>query len=308
VSSIEDLASYHRCLERIHQTWGIFLERRRGRLAQEERHGVAAEKVAENIVEDLFTVVLDWQLADLNNQVQHADLLLSRLGIKYLLLEVKHPNALVWNRRAVESALDQARRYAAEQKVGCVAVSDGVMLYAADVEHGGIRDRVFVSLESSNPADQLWWLSVHGIYRQRPDVEDAALRLLPDVPIDAGLSAAPPGVDLLHPKYKLPAHCFAYVEDAADPRTWKLPYLLADGRPDGARLPKAIQAVLSNYRGTKVSGIPDRAIPDVLARLGKAVCGIGKMPFQSGDAAPVYNQLAAALDQVGRLEEIKRLA
>jgi hypothetical protein len=307
VSSIEDLASYHRCLERIHQTWGTFLERRQGRLAQQVRLGIAAEKVAENIMEDLCTIVLDWKLADLNNQVQHADLLLSRLGIKYLLLEMKRPGALAWNRRAVEAALDQARRYAAEQKVACVGISDGIMLYAADIEHGGARDRVFVHLESPAPPDALWWLSVHGIYRPREEAQDAALRLLPDAQIEAGPLTTPPEAGLLHPKYRLPAHCFAYVKDAADPRTWKLPYLLADGRPDGARLPKAIQAVLSNYRGTKVSGIPDRAIPDVLARLGQAACGIGKMPFQGGDAAPVYNQLAAALDQVGRLEEIKRL-
>lgn len=31
----------------------------------------------------------------------------------------------------------------------CIAVSDGVMLFAADVEHGGLRDRVFVSVRSA---------------------------------------------------------------------------------------------------------------------------------------------------------------
>ncbi len=52
--------------------------------------------------------------------------------------------------------------------------------------------------------------------------------------------------------------------DATQPRTWKLPYRLADESVDLARLPKAIQAILSNYQGTTVGGIPDAAMPQVL--------------------------------------------
>ncbi|MBI3304414.1 MAG: hypothetical protein HYZ72_20315, partial [Deltaproteobacteria bacterium] len=104
----EELASYRRCVERIQTTWPTFLEKRKERLQQQERHGVAAEKVAENILEDLFTFVLDWSLADLNNQIGYADLVLTRLGVKYFLMEVKRPGALAWNRRAVEAALAQA--------------------------------------------------------------------------------------------------------------------------------------------------------------------------------------------------------
>jgi len=59
--------------------------------------------VAKNILEDLLTTVLDWSVGDLNNQVEYADLVLTRLGIKYLVIEVKRPGALAWNRRAVES-------------------------------------------------------------------------------------------------------------------------------------------------------------------------------------------------------------
>lgn len=76
---------------------------------------------------------------------------------------------------------------------------------------------------------------------------------------------------VLHPKYKLPAQCFAYVGEPANPVTWKLPYLHADGTVDLARLPKAIQAILSNYRGARVTSIPENAIPDVLVRLGRAI-------------------------------------
>ncbi len=44
----------------------MFLEKRLQRLKQQDRHGgIASEKVAENIIEDLFTEVLDWELSDL---------------------------------------------------------------------------------------------------------------------------------------------------------------------------------------------------------------------------------------------------
>jgi hypothetical protein len=102
---------------------------------------------------------------------------------------------------------------------------------------------------------------------------------------------------LLHPKYCLPAQCFAYIGDANRPATWKLPYLREDGSIDVKRLPKAIQSILSNYRGAKVSSVPEKAIPDVLRRLAAAAEQLGKMPYQ-GETAEVYEMLAQALKQV----------
>lgn len=301
---LEDLASYQRILKRLQSTWPVFLKKRELRLEQQTRHGTAAEKVAENIIEDLFTEVLDWSLADLNNQVEYADLLLSSNGYKYLLIEAKRPASLAWNRRAVESALDQAVRYADEQKVARVAVSDGYMLYAADIENGGLQDRIFVSLQSDNPPKDLWWLSVHGIYRPCERSDGCKPEILPKTS-DLNTSADPVIDDqLLHPKYKVPARCFAYVGTANDPATWKLPYLILDGSPDVRRLPKAIQSILSNYRGTKVSTVPEGAIPDVLVRLAHAAMSLGKMPSQTGNPAPAYVQLVEALRQFGRLDEV----
>ena len=102
---VKDLASYQHCNDRINKTWASFLRKREERIAQQVRLGVAAEKVAENILEDLFTEVLDWILADLNNQLEYADIVLTRLDVKYLLIEVKRPGSLAWNRKAVEAAL-----------------------------------------------------------------------------------------------------------------------------------------------------------------------------------------------------------
>lgn len=304
--NFSELASYRRCVERVRARWPAFIEKRRARLAQQERHGVAAEKVAENILEDLFTEVLDWQISDLNNQVEYADLLLTSLGIKYLLVEVKRPGTLVWNRRAVEQALGQARRYADDQKVKCIAVSDGSMLYVADIVHGGTKDRICVSLDRTDAPEALWWLSVQGVYREiAPALQPVFV--LPDVQVTTSSELSSVGhADLVHPKYHLPARCFAYVGNATDQTTWKLPYRLDNGCVDTKRLPKAIGAILSNYRGVKVHGIPEAAIPDVLVRLAKAASSTGKLPLHGGEAALAYEQLVAVLDQLGRLEELKQ--
>ncbi len=120
-----------------------------------------------------------------------------------------------------------------------------------------------------------------------------------DTPTSISLS---PG-ELLHHKYRLPARCFAYVGSASQPGSWKLPYLLADGSPDLKRLPKAIQAILNNYRGTRVM-MPREAVGDVLVRLGKAAAALGRMPCQCPVTAEAYAEAHQALDQLGRLVDV----
>lgn len=298
--TVASLASYRRCCERLDSAWPAFAARREERLAQQRRYGTAAEKVAENILEDLFTMVLDWPLTEINNQVEYADLVLTRMGIKLLIVEVKRPGALTWNERSVSLALTQAHRYADEQKVRSIAISDGTMLYARDHIPGGHRDRAFVRLDRPEAPLDLWWLSVDGIYRPREAPAGGCLRVLPQAGGGNG-DAGRPG--LLHPKYRRPAWCFAYVGNAADPRTWHLPYLLTAGPPDLARLPKAIQAILSNYRGAHVSAIPETAIPEVLVTLARAARTAGKFPAAGPGSARVYLQLEEALDQLGRLSD-----
>ncbi|MGH9303514.1 MAG: hypothetical protein ACRDZ5_03765 [Acidimicrobiales bacterium] len=114
-SSYSGLSSYRHCIERIRGTWPAFAARRRQRLRQ-GLYDAPVEKVAENILEDLLVDVLDWSLADVNLQIGRADVVLSALGIKRLVLEVKRPGTLTWNRPAVEDALDQDQRYAAIQR------------------------------------------------------------------------------------------------------------------------------------------------------------------------------------------------
>jgi hypothetical protein len=110
--------------------------------------------------------------------------------------------------------MDQARRYADEQKIKVIAISDGLMLYAADVVHGGLRPRVKASLVSEEPPESLWWLSLHGIYRERTDSADAALPLVLDSEPSPSQPTDEAGQSILHPKYQLPARCFAFVGHA----------------------------------------------------------------------------------------------
>lgn len=296
---IERLALYRQTVERIQQQWAGFSERRRDRLLPHPLLGEAAEKITESILEDLFTNVLDWPLPNVNPQIERADIVLTDRAIKKIIIEAKRPGSLAWSRRAFEQALEQAARYGAEQKVKCIAISDGVMLYAADLCEGGKRDRVFVSLDADEPSLDLWWISLCGIYR--PVEGPVAIPRFPQEGTIDGSGSEPcdPITALVHPKYKLPANCFAFVADYSDPHTWKLPYLMNDGSVDAKRLPKAIQAVLTNYRGARVGGIPEGAVPEVLKRLGVAATRAGHMPPLAINPARIYRQLAEALDQLG---------
>jgi hypothetical protein len=108
------------------------------------------------------------------------------------------------------------------------------------------------------------------------------------------LPAAAAAQGLLQPKYHLPESAFAYVGDAEQPATWKLPYRHADGSIDRRRLPLAIEAALGTYRG-RHAGIPASALPGVLDKLARAADAIGKMPPRASHPSPLYRKLAAAV-------------
>lgn len=292
------LASERHCVERIRNKWPEFLAKRAQYMEQHRRLDGAYEKVTESILVALFTEVFDWPLGNVNYQMGRADIVLTDSLIRRLIVEAKRPGALTWNRKAVECALDQALRYASEQHVKIVAISDGKMLYAANVKDGGLRDRVYASLDQSEAPEELWWLSVHGIYREQEDVSGAQLRLqMVERVVAPAMAQAEGSAELLHPKYHVPARCFAYVGDYAKTSTWKLPYLLADGGVDEARLSAAVRSIVSNYRGTKVKKIPEEAIPAVLQRLAEAARSVGHMPPEASDPAPTYRQLSEVMEQ-----------
>jgi hypothetical protein len=287
------LASFHAWMSRAATAWPTFLARRAERLAEGRRYAGAPEKVAENIVEDLLTGVLGWALSDINHQVARCDILVTHLGVRRLLIETKRPGALV-GPRAVEAAFLQARGYAETLRVGLVAVSDGARLLAADLVPGGRRTRAETDISMEGVDQNLWWLSPDGVYRNPSPLPHPAAW----APTPSEERAEPDDApSLLHPKYRLPVTCFAYVGSVTHPSTWHLPYLDARGEIDHSRLPKAIQAVLTNYRGAHVSSIPEEAVPLVLQRLAVAARRAGRMPPECLEPAAVYVQLAQALLQ-----------
>lgn len=292
----EDLALRKKFITHASSVWHEFLKRRNDRLKQQNRPGGGAEKIVENILEDLFIIVLQWPLSDINHQIGGADLIFTSCGIKQLVIEAKRPNSLTWKTPAIERALNQVRTYADEQKIKRIGICDGNLLYIADIKQGILKDRLFISLDELNFPESLWYLTIHGIYRIRENnKKESKLFNKPKIdfePITENIVEV-----LLHPKYKLPVNCFAYAGHANNPNTWKLPYLLANGEIDVKRLPKAIQAILSNYRGTKVTGIPEPAIPHILNKLAKAAKALGKLPAQSNNSAPIYVELVTALEQ-----------
>lgn len=288
-----ELASARLCTARVRERWGPFQAARRRQLAAVGVRQVPAEKIAENILCELFTGVLDWTTEQVRLQERRVDLMLTRCGLKYLIVEVKRPGSFD-GRGAIVRALNQARGYASELRVNSVAVSDACILEAYDVTADGLRPRAVVHLASPEPAEDLWWLSTRGIYRTpppRPALDNAELA----------------GDTLLHPKYRLPARCFAYVGDPARPATWKLPYLLADGEVDARRLPKAIGAVIRDYRSQQVKGLAEGHIPDVLVRLATAAVRLGRMPHQDPTPAETYVALLDQLRQLGRTADVPGL-
>jgi hypothetical protein len=292
-----ELAGYRRCVAQATSRWPDFLKLRQEMFAQQARFDRAPEKVAENIVGSLFTSVLDWSDHDLNWQLGRADLVVTRNFVKYLVVETKSPGSLK-SRKSLDAALEQAWRYADEQRVRQVAVCDGLLFYGADIDGGGLKPRVYFDLTQERaPHDSLWWISVDGIYRPCESPPDVSAYPGRSGELDEQ-SPSSSGQSILHPKYQIPARCFAYVGDPGKPATWKLPYLLADGNADLKRLPKAIQALASNYRGAKVGGIPEPAIPEVFRRLAEAASAAGKMPAPGIDVAAAYQHLAEILKQL----------
>jgi hypothetical protein len=63
-------------------------------------------------------------------------------------------------------------------------------------------------------------------------------------------------------------------------------------------LPKAIQSILSNYRGAHVSSVPEAAVPEVLVTLARTPHQLGKLPAAGPSTARTYLQLHEALEQL----------
>jgi hypothetical protein len=299
---LSKLAQFRNFISHAETAWPAFQALRAERLTQAQRNGGAAEKVAEDILGDFFTTALDWGISDLNHQVGRADIILTRSGIKRLLIEAKRPGLLNGENRIFWDAREQAHRYADEQHVRTIAVSDGNVFHAFDIVNGGLEERVQLRLDSTEFQPDSWWVSKEGV--DRPAEILMQREFANEENIDVTVPPGEIGEVLLHKKYKVPANCFAYVPDASDPSTWKLPCWKVYGEEvDTVRLSGAIRAVVTNYRGAHAT-VPEESVSDVLVRLGKAASKARKLPGQDPNPKDSYRQLYQVLDQFGRLGDL----
>lgn len=282
----ENLASKNKQTERGKEQWAIFLDRRKQHLVQASRQLGGHEKITEKILEDLLTIVLDWNLEDINNQIEYSDIVITKQGIKVLVVEAKRLGFFS-SQTNIDKALYQAISYAKQMVIRKVAISDGNKLFLTEYcPHRNTKNGwVDISLDSTIYPEKLWYFSEHGIYRS---IEKEELE-----------PPTSPQTDLLHHKYQLPHYCFAYIGDENDTKTWKLPYLMSDRSVDHKRLPSAIRCIISNYRGKKVKDIPEWSIPIALKKLAKAAKDAGKMPSQNPRAPNTFIQLDSILTQFG---------
>lgn len=280
------LSTEKQMLQRGLAKWQEFRELRNKHLVQAQRLKGGHEKITEKILENLLTIVLDWNLEDINNQMERCDIVITKRGIKFLVIETKRLGHFS-SPTNVQKALSQAIEYAKKLKVNKVAISDGNKLFLTEYcLHRNLKSGwIDISLDSDQYPELLWFFSEHGIYRSPGNS-----RLEELLPVNDGR--------ILHPKYLLPHSCFAYVGKGKDTKSWKLPYLNLDDTVDHKRLPSAIRCIISNYRGQTVQGIPEEAIPFVLTRLMKAARSLGKMPDQNPRTAATFIQFASILSQL----------
>ena len=299
---MENQAKYIKFLERLNTNWPTFNSKRKDFLVQNERLGKTPEKVTENILSFLFTEVLDWDLRDINYQVDFADIEITKLGIKRIVIEAKRPGGITWdNVLQLEKHINQALRYAYKQKISIIGICDGKKLYILNVEEGSTTPRIFISLDDEEPHEDLYYISKNGIDKKKiisinfsKDKKGGTINNQNSEIND----------ELLNKQYKLPARCFAYIGDPNNPYTWKLPYLENNGTIHVKRLQSAIQSTVTNFRGLQVKTIPEKNIPGVLIKLAKAAKDVGKLDPDNPKMANCYKQLYNAIKQMGVLDKI----
>lgn len=283
----QNLALKKKQTERGVQSWKSFLVRRDQYISQAKRQMGGHERITEKILEDLFSNVLDWNLEDINNQIEHSDIVITKHGIKRMVIETKRIGHFS-SKGNIDKTFHQAIGYAKKMRITKVAISDGNKLFLT--EYCPNRDLragwVDISLNSINYPEELWFFSEHGIYRSIDSFNFEEPPLFPQT-------------DLLHHKHCLPYNCFAYVGHERDTKTWKLPYLISDGSIDHKRLSSAIRCIIANYRGNKVKDIPEHHIPIVLKKLAQAAKNAGKMPYQNPRTPDTFFQLESILTQLG---------
>lgn len=267
--------------------WPDFLARREDRL---RRGG----EVAAHITRDLLKLVLLWPGEEiaaapgpglmLGQAPAGCYVALGRPGA----IEARRPGACALARRAA----GYARAQAAAHSGAC----DGGIFFLQDHAGGTRRERVHAWLGQTMPPGELWWVTPAGLGQTwtQPQGEFLWAPRREALGLESG---APMPVLLLDPKYGLPASCFAYAADGRDPRTWKLPFRGAAGRPDLRRLILAATRVTTDK--PRRLGVPEVELGLVIRRLAEAARALGELPPQCARPHPAMARLAVAEQRLG---------
>jgi hypothetical protein len=138
-------------------------------LARQAARRVAGTRIVTTILRDLFTTTLDWPRSNIHARLEcSSDLVLSFKRMPYLIVEARPPHSFRWDIPVVLTALDRLRSYADEHAIKCIGISDGIRLYAAELNGDVLQPRLYVSLVSDVPPAPLWWVSLSGIHRPSP--------------------------------------------------------------------------------------------------------------------------------------------
>lgn len=175
-------ASSRACLERLREQWPAFRARVELLLARSTSRRIAGTRIVTTILRDLCTTALDWPRSSIHARLgSSSDLVLSIKRLPCLIVEARAPHSIRWDMPGGLMALDRLRRYADEHAIKCIAISDGIRLYAAELHGGVLQHRLYVSLVSDVPPAPLWWLSVSGIHRPSPTAPAGPMRVLPSL-------------------------------------------------------------------------------------------------------------------------------
>lgn len=255
--------------QRISEAWERFHAYR----SATERHIQGGRSLNESdvrsVLERLLTDVLGYEPDQIDRETDFADFVLVYQGIKLAVIETKDWGAFN-NEVVLTSALRQAANYADRHKAKYLFVFDAESMLLAERDSEKIRVKVTVRVDVEDPAEEIFHFTHYGLSKLPHNTEWE---------IDHGIEMTDPKLFKTHHGVKLPYTSFAYIGDLRDKKTWKLPYLLEDGKSvDTGRIDKAVSYLFSagGYRGVQSKGtIPEASLTDVSKKLAKAYRQLG---------------------------------
>ncbi|WP_026961026.1 hypothetical protein [Alicyclobacillus herbarius] len=280
--------------QRIHDEWPRFHVFWDATKSHVKSGRVLKESDVRAVLERLLSDVLGYEPDQIDREADYADFLILYQGMKLAVVETKDWGAFQSD-ATLESALRQAANYADRHRAKYLFACDGETLVLAEREDDQIYVKILVPIHDSEPADDVFYFTHYGLSK----VPKAVQRT-----IEHSVETIDPKLYKSHHGTKLPYKSFAYIGDLRDKKTWKLPYLLEDGKTvDTGRIDKAVSYIWGQggYRGAKSKGrLPEEALPDVAKKLARAYQQLGR--WSKDDKSKAVQMLWQYLESRGETD------